>query len=870
MAKPWSEVVASDAFQALSPGDQELARQQYFRDVVAPRADASELGDVRKQFDAATAPYHPNDTAGPMMRTKDLRLAADGTVDVTQFPPGAPARSAFAGKTPDEVNQIRSAIAANANFVDPAKAVPEPSPVERVGAGLNDVLVQAPQWLANKVTGDTGAEADRMAARTRDDSLYRQGFANGYGTPDNPTGGLDGLRMTGQGIATLPAGAVVGAPLRALGAGAEALGLGTTAAAGEATGLAGALGTAGNAIASSGGTIAAGKVLPTLAFRSLAAAPAGALAGGAIGAADNQAGTGALTGAAGAAIASPVLSAVGAGARGLYGTVRNALSGDTGSTLADAASTLADKARGVPSAVPQQAQEAALDHVAQMGPLTPEAQSAAAQEAASHVMAGAPIDPAAVDRAARFAALGIKPSNAMVSRDPYAWANESDIIKDPATGAPLLSTYQGAKEGIKTALQTHADAQGGALAGDAQTQDYDLGNMITGAVQKKFADTGKAVSSAYNQVRDQLGDNAGLIPDSVKKAASDLSDIVPARPWVDTVTNMIAKFQKEAAPEGATAEQVANSPITVNQAESIRKMIGGLGDGSPTAKHFQNVMKSAVENDVIGTAGDDAFKDARAMAADRFNHFGGPMAQKIINGDVTPETIFSKAVQSKSGSIDDLQAMKDILTKNSPDGGADAMKALQQRTGNWLLEQATRGKPDAPVTYEALKNAANQLGDKKMAIIFGPEGAKNLRSIQAAAQDALTVPDMAAVNFSNTAAGINRTTVPTVKGFLQSPVGQATSGVLNSTLDSVPVVGGLYRGARAAAGTLREQAAANAAKQAAVEATQGSAASTVAGKAAAQKAAQDAARRAASKVQPGQNPSLRALLLPFASSAASQ
>jgi hypothetical protein len=505
-----------------------------------------------------------------------------------------------------------------------------------------------------------------------------------------------------------------------------------------------------------------------------------------------------------------------------------------------------------------------------MGPLTPDAQAAAANEAASHVMAGAPIDPAAVERAARFASLGIKPSNAMVSRDPYAWANESDIIKDPATGAPLLSTYQSAKEGIKNALQTHADAQGGSLAGDAQTQDYDLGNMITGAVQKKFADTGKAVSAAYNQVRKTVGDDAGLVPDSVKKAAEDLSDIVPARPWVDTVTNMIAKFQKEGAPEGATAEQIANRPITVSNAEEIRKMVGGLGDGSPTAKHFQNVMKSAVENDVIGTTGDDAFKDARAMAADRFNHFGGPMAQKIINGDVTPETIFSKAVQSKSGSIDDLQAMKDILTKNSPDGGADAMKALQQRTGNWLLEQATRGKPDAPITYEALKNAANQLGDKKMAIIFGPEGAKNLRGIQAAAQDALTVPDMAAVNFSNTAAGINRTTLPSVKGFLQSPVGQATSGVLNSTLDSIPVVGGLYKGARAAAGTLREQAAETAAKQAAVEATQGSAASTVAQKAAAQKAAQDAARRASRKIQPGQNPSLRALLLPFASSGASQ
>lgn len=55
MAKKWSDVAGSSAFQALSLDEQEEARNQYFESVIAPRVGKDELDTVREQFFADTA-----------------------------------------------------------------------------------------------------------------------------------------------------------------------------------------------------------------------------------------------------------------------------------------------------------------------------------------------------------------------------------------------------------------------------------------------------------------------------------------------------------------------------------------------------------------------------------------------------------------------------------------------------------------------------------------------------------------------------------------------------------------------------------------------------------------------------------------------
>lgn len=67
MAKLWSDVAASSAFQALNTDEQEEARQQYFDEVVAPQVPEEDLGLVRGQFDEDTI-HRAAPSSAPMTR----------------------------------------------------------------------------------------------------------------------------------------------------------------------------------------------------------------------------------------------------------------------------------------------------------------------------------------------------------------------------------------------------------------------------------------------------------------------------------------------------------------------------------------------------------------------------------------------------------------------------------------------------------------------------------------------------------------------------------------------------------------------------------------------------------------------------------
>ncbi len=56
MARPWREVAQHPEFKALSPDQQEAARNQYFSEVVAPNVPTEDIASVRVAFDSDTKP----------------------------------------------------------------------------------------------------------------------------------------------------------------------------------------------------------------------------------------------------------------------------------------------------------------------------------------------------------------------------------------------------------------------------------------------------------------------------------------------------------------------------------------------------------------------------------------------------------------------------------------------------------------------------------------------------------------------------------------------------------------------------------------------------------------------------------------------
>jgi len=86
MAKKWSDVAASAAFQALSFDEQEEARRQYFEDVVAPRVPEEDRQIALDQFLSASAKSlrAPAAESAPAIDYGDAATAMMGTPTAPQ------------------------------------------------------------------------------------------------------------------------------------------------------------------------------------------------------------------------------------------------------------------------------------------------------------------------------------------------------------------------------------------------------------------------------------------------------------------------------------------------------------------------------------------------------------------------------------------------------------------------------------------------------------------------------------------------------------------------------------------------------------------------------------------------------------------
>jgi len=168
MAIPWSQVQQSPQYQALSPEDQEAARQQYFQQVVAPQVtDPSQLSTVKAQFDAAT-------TAKPTAPT-DIRPG-----DVVVRPD--PGQDSFTKGVQEATKQAQAEDAAGPSLgqrIGDAVyqfGTAEAHHLGNAALGLSQLVGHGIQYVANKVLPDdsdlrsqinaTAANADRnIAAR---------------------------------------------------------------------------------------------------------------------------------------------------------------------------------------------------------------------------------------------------------------------------------------------------------------------------------------------------------------------------------------------------------------------------------------------------------------------------------------------------------------------------------------------------------------------------------------------------------------------------------------------------------------------------------------------------------------------------------
>src|SRR3546814_19292151 len=92
------------------------------------------------------------------------------------------------------------------------------------------------------------------------------------------------------------------------------------------------------------------------------------------------------------------------------------------------------------------------------------------------------------------------------------------------------------------------------------------------------------------------------------------------------------------------------------------------------------MMIDALDDDVVNTLGDDAFKAARQSAKARFDEFSKTFAGRIADEGIPPERLTQRLFGATS--LKDLSSLKQSLTSGTPEQierGQPAMKRAEER-----------------------------------------------------------------------------------------------------------------------------------------------------------------------------------------------
>lgn len=472
----------------------------------------------------------------------------------------------------------------------------------------------------------------------------------------------------------------------------------------------------------------------------LARGVAGGVAGGAAGAAEFTPTNSALERVKNAAI--------GAGT----GAVVAPVAGAIGDTAGNVYRTLAGRVAGAGEIAQPSTVEDIIKQVPQIGELSTEAQGSLISEAQAQLKQTGQLNTEQLARKANLIKQGVTPTKSMVTRDPADWTIERNLQKlsqspDESLSAPgreLTGLYEGNDKALGAALAK----QGEGLPGGT-TEAH--GQAVMKAADNLASLSQKEVSAVYDQVRAEHGNELASDAQHVTTALNhpDIADNAYAEPIVNSVTRRLRRYgmiDKDGQPTTNT--------LTVSQADEFRKYLQTLKSGDPKTDRIVTQIIKANDADVLSGAGSDAMAGARSAASSRFASLENPATQRALNayGELNQGKTAQNFIQTNiiNGADQDVASLLDTLGKLPAEQAQAATDSIKAGIIRHLQDKAIN-ENSGQFSGAKLNGALNDIGDVKLARIFGVKSAEELRNLARAGLDATYQPPYAAVNNSNTA-----------------------------------------------------------------------------------------------------------------------
>ncbi len=354
----------------------------------------------------------------------------------------------------------------------------------------------------------------------------------------------------------------------------------------------------------------------------------------------------------------------------------------------------------------------------------------------------AALGPDAVERAARLKALGVeRPTTGMVTRDPAAYSFEQNTARLTGVGDDLARQMREAEAALVSKGRSMVDDLGGAKGPEA------TGKGVEETLDAKRTEMQRLTGKIYEEVRETRGDESIGYLSSLRERMSD----------PDVVDNAVLDQMREGLVRRMTRLGLVSDngsmsqPITVRQAEELRKFIGGLGSSAdPAVRMTRKNMIDALDDDVVEAVGDDAFKAARASARERFQEFSKTFPGKLADEKLAPE-LLTKRVLGDGVKLSDLRALRTSLTTGTDEQvvrGQAAWRDLQSQSVEDLLGKSIDA--DGNLVGTGLSREFNKSATK-LKEVLDPADFAVMENLAAASRDVKAMPVGHSVNTSNSA-----------------------------------------------------------------------------------------------------------------------
>lgn len=334
---------------------------------------------------------------------------------------------------------------------------------------------------------------------------------------------------------------------------------------------------------------------------------------------------------------------------------------------------------------------------------------------------------------------------------------ERETAKLPEQGAPLRERFQQQNEQLQQNLDAFIDMTGAEL-----TDLRGVGELIDKALRNRAARDKTKIRTLYKEA-EKAGEMEA--PVTLTTLARHLTESAPEAEVANVLKAVRAKAEQLGAVVKGPNGELIPRPISLKNAELLRRSINNATNAEPTNIRQAQIMKGLIDDETAGLGGNayQRARAARAKYAQDYENIG--LVKQILNTKrgtndraIAMEDVLRKSVLQPSASLDTVRQLRRLL-QTEGDAGKQAWKELQGGTLRHIRDEALKSvQVDSAgnriVSPAQLDRVIAQL-DKtgKLDFIFGKKGAEQLRVINDVAKDVLTAPP-GVVNTSNTASVI--------------------------------------------------------------------------------------------------------------------